>query len=159
MDTWLVLICLVVGKICAVDGPSAGSRGIRDPDLSRGDILRSMDYITKDSGKRYQQGDTGMVRDTDEGKPRFDLIIPEGIGYSETMLCRWAMLMTRGAEKYGERNWEKGAYPDAYHRARASALRHMLQWISGDTPEEDHSAAILFNVAAAEYYKAKGSRS
>ena len=96
-------------------------------------------------------GKTEMVRDTNDDKPRFDLIVPEGIPYSETMLYRWAMLMMRGAEKYGNRNWELGEYPDAFWRAQESAIRHMFQWLTQDSPEEDHAAAILFNVAAAEF--------
>ncbi len=56
-------------------------------------------YITKDSGKR-QQFDTGMQRDTQDGKPRFDLIAPLDLPYEEQMLTRWAKLMARGAAKY-----------------------------------------------------------
>jgi hypothetical protein len=33
------------------------------------------EYITKDSGER-QSFETGMVRDTQDGKPRIDLISP-----------------------------------------------------------------------------------
>lgn len=110
--------------------------------------------MTKDSGKRAQMGDTAMVRDTNEDKPRFDLLIPDGIPYEEQFLYRWAMLMARGAEKYGAKNWEQGEYPVAYWRAQESALRHMMQWIAGE-PDEDHAAAIAFNVMSAEYYRAK----
>lgn len=113
-----------------------------------------MNFTTKDSGKRIKMGKTEMVRDTNEGKARFDLLIPEGIPYGEQFLTRWAQLMARGAEKYGERNWELGEYPEAYWRAKESAMRHMVQWIAGDT-DEDHAAAIVFNVAAAEFFLTK----
>lgn len=56
-------------------------------------------FITKDSGKRTEFA-SGMVRDIDEGKPRFDLIRPLGVPYKAQMLTRFAELMARGAKKY-----------------------------------------------------------
>lgn len=58
-------------------------------------------YQTKDSGKR-EEYKSGMRRDTQEEKPRFDLILPEGQKYTETLIYRWAMLLYRGGVKYGE---------------------------------------------------------
>ena len=110
-----------------------------------------MKFITKDSGKR-QDYKSGMRRDLQEGKPRYDLCIPlEG----ESMFKRWAELMARGAEKYGERNWEKANSPEELARFKASAFRHFMQWFAGENPEEDHAAAIFFNVQCAEYVKQK----
>jgi hypothetical protein len=63
----------------------------------------------------------------------------------EIALERLAMLLGRGAKKYGDRNWELGIPVDVF---AASALRHMMQWLLGDTTE-DHAAAVLFNIAAA----------
>jgi hypothetical protein len=104
------------------------------------------EYVTKDSGKRLHYG-SGMVRDTQEGKPDYTLIEPK-------MLRRWAELMTRGAEKYGRRNWEQADSPEEYDRFLASGLRHHYQYLAGET-DEDHAAAVMFNLAAAEYVKAK----
>ena len=112
------------------------------------------DFVTKSSGIRQQVGNTAMVRDTSGGKPRFDLLIPEGIPYAGQFLTRWALLLERGARLYGERNWEAGEYPEAYDRARESAFRHLMQWMCGET-DEDHAAACAFNIAAAEFYRAK----
>ena len=56
-----------------------------------------MKFKTKDSGKRTSFS-TGMQRDTQEGKPRYDLVIAKSHKYD--MLTRWAELMARGAEKY-----------------------------------------------------------
>lgn len=100
-----------------------------------------MNYITKDSGKR-EEYESGMRRDSTDGKPDYTLIY-------EPMLTRWAELMTRGAEKYGRRNWELAKTQEELERFRASALRHMYQWLRGDR-DEDHAAAILFNISAAE---------
>jgi dATP/dGTP diphosphohydrolase, N-terminal len=103
-------------------------------------------YETKDSGQR-QQFETGMVRDIQTNKPRYDLV-------DWPMIRRWAELMQRGAIKYGEHNWKKAATQEELDRFRASALRHMVQWFNGDT-DEDHAAACFFNLAGAEMVKAK----
>lgn len=113
-----------------------------------------MRYVTKDSGKCVRVGSSEMVRDANDGKPRFDLLINEGIPYEDQFLTRWAQLMARGAGKYGERNFELGEYPEAYWRAKESASRHFIQWMSGDTGE-DHAAACVFNIASAEFYLAR----
>lgn len=100
------------------------------------------DFITKDSGAREQFG-SGMVRDTQNGKPRYDLCW-------KPLYKRWAELMGRGAEKYGENNWMAAAGEAEYNRFKASAERHLMQYLEGDTTE-DHAAAVVFNLAGAEY--------
>ncbi len=110
-------------------------------------------YTTKDSGKR-EEFPSGMRRDTQDGKPRFDLVVPKGVPYPAQMLTRWADLMARGANKYGDRNWEKGNGQDELVRAKASAFRHFMQWIC-DEDDEDHAAAVLFNVQQVEVLKWK----
>lgn len=114
------------------------------------------EFCTKDSGTR-EIYDSGMQRDTQAGKPRFDLIMPEGVPLDQTYLYRWAMLMTRGAEKYGDRNWENGNSEAEYRRAMASAFRHFMQWYAGVNDGEDHAVAVAFNIQAAEYFKYKRS--
>lgn len=111
------------------------------------------DYVTKDSGQRAEY-ESGMVRDTQAGKPRFDLIEPKGWPYEDQLVTRWAMLMARGAEKYNDRNWELGEGQEELDRAMASAERHLKQWKHGKT-DEDHAAAVCFNLNAAEFYKWK----
>src|ERR1019366_6187806 len=103
-------------------------------------------YETRDSGTR-EQFKSGMVRDTQSGKPRYDLI-------DRAFLKRWADLMARGAAKYGEENWRQAAGGEELKRFKASALRHMFQWLDGDTTE-DHAVAIAFNVSGAEMVKEK----
>lgn len=110
-------------------------------------------YETKDSGKRSEYT-SGMVRDTQEGKPRFDLLLPKGIPYEKQMLTRFAELMARGAEKYDERNWERAEGHEELERYYSSAMRHLIQWVSGEE-DEDHAAAIMFNVMAGEFVKFK----
>ena len=110
-------------------------------------------FITKDSGKR-QDYNSGMRRDLQDGKPMFDLITPKGQKFDDTLLYRWAMLMERGMTKYGLRNWEKANSVEELERFKSSAFRHFMQWISGEI-DEDHAAAILFNLNAVEYLKQK----
>jgi hypothetical protein len=90
-------------------------------------------FQTKDSGKR-EAFSTGSVRDSRDGKGRFDLISPIG-------LKRLAQLYERGAVKYGERNWEKGQKLGRY---LDSALRHLNDYRSGERTE-DHLAAVAWN--------------
>jgi len=107
------------------------------------------DFVTKDSGQRQAYG-SGMVRDVNTDKPAFDLIQPIGVAFEDQMLTRWANLMTRGAKKYGVRNWEKARTWREWARFRGSALRHFMQWYAG-MDDEDHAAAVFFNITAAEY--------
>lgn len=105
-----------------------------------------MDFVTKDSGAR-EQFVTGMVRDTQSDKPRYDLL-------DRPLLKRWAELMARGAVKYGENNWRKAATQVEMDRFDASLLRHVFQLLEGDR-SEDHGAAICFNVAGREMVREK----
>lgn len=90
----------------------------------------------KDSGAR-QLFQTGSVRDTPEGKGRYDLITPIG-------LRRLAVHYENGARKYGDRNWEKG---QPLRRYLESAIRHIYTFLDG-ARDEDHLAAAAWNVLA-----------
>ncbi len=93
---------------------------------------------------------SGMQRNSSEGKPRFDLIIPHWMPYEEQLLTRWASLMERGAREYSPRNWEEAETWEDHDRFVESAWRHFMLWICGDV-EEDHAAALMFNVQGAEF--------
>lgn len=110
-------------------------------------------YETKDSGKRAEF-DSGMVRDVNDGKPRFSLCLADGVPYEEQLLTRWAALMERGRIKYGLKNWQHADSQEELDRFRDSALRHMMQWICGED-DEDHAAAVCFNLMGAEYVQRK----
>lgn len=103
--------------------------------------MKKGNFITKDSGSR-QQFSTGAKRDIQDGKPRPDLISPHA-------LLRLGALLARGAEKYGERNWEMGM---PFSRFLASAHRHLLQFMAGDR-DEDHLAAVCFNIMAIIHFE------
>lgn len=93
-------------------------------------------FVTRDSGKR-EDFSSGAVRDTQDGKPRYDLIPPKG-------LKRVAELFARGAEKYEDHNWRKGM-PSS--RFMASMMRHAESYRRGER-DEDHIAAVVFNALA-----------
>jgi hypothetical protein len=112
-----------------------------------------MQYQTKDSGKRVDYK-SGMRRDTQEGKPDFALCLTDYLPYDRQLLTRWAALMSRGAQKYGRGNWQLADSPDELDRFKSSAFRHFMQWLCGED-DEDHSAAVLFNINAAESVKFK----
>jgi hypothetical protein len=103
-------------------------------------------YEVKDSGKRIEYS-SGMRRDVQDGKSDYTLIhIP--------FLTRLATHLTKGAVKYGENNWQLANSEEELKRFKKSALRHLFQWLSGDI-DEDHMAAVCFNLMAAEYVKEK----
>lgn len=94
-----------------------------------------------DSGKR-EQFETGAVRDTAEGKARPDLISP----YAQMRKGEW---LRKGAEKYDERNWEKGM---KIGRCIASLERHLQEYKMG-LINEDHLAAIAVNAEFIMHYE------
>lgn len=104
-------------------------------------------FVVKDSGER-RVFSGGMVRDTDQGKVRYDLVL------DGPMFKRYAVHLTKGAQKYEARNWMKAAGQEEADRFRQSALRHFIQWYNGET-DEDHAAAVWFNINGAEYVEGK----
>lgn len=115
-------------------------------DLCGKEITMSKQFITKDSGKR-EEFSSGMKRDIQNGKPRYDLL-------DRPMLRRWAELMARGAEKYGENNWQRAETRKELERFKASAFRHFMAWME-EMEDEDHASACFFNIAGVEMVKAK----
>lgn len=105
-----------------------------------------MKYQTKDSGKREEYA-SGMLRDTTEGKPRYDLIPHEP-------LKRLAELYARGAIKYGDNNWQLANSEEELARFKASAARHFHQWMN-DEQDEDHGIGATWNIFAHETIKEK----
>jgi len=89
-----------------------------------------------DSGKR-QEFSTGSVRDTNEGKGRYDLL-------PRIAIERLAQHFENGARKYSCNNWRKG---QPLSRYIDSALRHTFKLLAGWT-DEDHAAAAIWNLCA-----------
>lgn len=81
---------------------------------------------------------SGAVRDAHGGKGRLDLLPP-------CSLLRLSRLYEKGAEMYGEDNWQKGI---PLHSYIDSAIRHILKYQHG-CDDEDHLAAAAWNILCA----------
>jgi len=138
----------LAGSMCVTPGTANPSQTVRDESTQESGL--------KDSGKRVHFS-SGMVRDVEDDKPGFHFLIPKNIPYDAQMLTRVAEHLRKGAKKYSPRNWEKGNTDEEAERARESALRHMMQWINGET-DEDHAAAIISNVIFAETMQYKANQ-
>lgn len=86
--------------------------------------------------------ETGAHRDTDEGKGRPSLISP-------VLIHRLGILLQEGAEHYEADNWMRGM---PYRRTADSIIRHIFQWLAGDT-DEDHLAAVCFGAMCLMTYE------
>lgn len=65
----------------------------------------------------------------------------------ETMFLELSIHFEDGAQKYGERNWERGI---PIHCYIDSAIRHFLKWKRGDT-DEPHDRAFCWNIVCAHW--------
>jgi len=83
----------------------------------------------------------------DKGKERFDLlpVLP---------LMEVAQVYTMGAEKYEDRNWEKGM---KWSRIFAAMLRHAFKYWAGEVRDKEngqhHLASVVFNAFALMEYE------
>lgn len=88
-------------------------------------------------GRQHAVPAAGVKHDV--GKLRLDLIPPEAMRAMGDVL-------TYGADKYGDRNWEKGISAD---RVYAALLRHLLAWREGEATDPEsglpHLAHALTN--------------
>lgn len=107
----------------------------------------------KDSGERVSY-ESGMRRDVQDDKPDFTLFYVKGLPYEEQPLTLLAHHLRLGAEKYGRRNWEKANSEEELERFKSSAMRHLTQALCGEE-DENHLAAVLFNVIAWMYLENK----
>lgn len=103
-----------------------------------------MDYQLKQTGEKETFA-TGAQRDSQKGKPRYDLI-------PALSLRRVADLYTKGAEHYGDWNWAQGM---PFTRFLSSLYRHLQQFML-EEDDEDHLAAIVFNAMAIMYFQEEG---
>lgn len=104
-----------------------------------------MSSAINDGGSRISYGDGMAVREPTAGKGRYDLITPFGI----RRLAEWYEL---GAQKYADRNWEKGM---PFSRYVDSAKRHLDKFVMG-MEDEDHLAAAAWNILAIMHHEELG---
>lgn len=98
-----------------------------------------------DSGERISYGDGMAIREPSTGKGRYDLVSPFA-------MRRLAQHYENGAQKYADRNWEKGM---PFSRYVDSAKRHLDKYIMGMT-DEDHLAAASWNIFAIMHHQELG---
>jgi hypothetical protein len=95
------------------------------------------------TGELIKEGATKF----DKGKPRYDLIPP----YPMEAL---ATLYGIGADKYGDRNWEKGT---SWGRFFKALMSHAWKWWRGEIydPEDGqhHLIAVMWNAATLYEYE------
>lgn len=107
--------------------PTDGMKGVTPTDYA-------------DSG-RQDELPTGGRKD-DQGKLRIDLI-------PVSPFLETAKVFTVGAEKYGDRNWEKGM---SFCRCFAAMQRHAWAWMHGETRDlvdgQHHLSSVAFYALA-----------
>lgn len=97
-----------------------------------------------DGGARMTYNGGGM-REPSTGKGAYELVSP----FALERIAKWYEL---GAQKYADRNWEKGI---PFGRLIQSGLRHMIRWMQGRR-DEDHLAAVCWNVMAMMHFEETG---
>lgn len=83
------------------------------------------------------EASTTEGRKYDDGKLRFDLI-------PARPLLEIARVFTIGANRYGDRNWEKGI---AFGRIFAAMMRHAWAWRGGERNDPEDGQHHLASVA------------
>lgn len=90
----------------------------------------------EEQGKLERKAEGGSKFDGD--KLRMDLIPAEAI-------YAIARVLTYGAKKYGDRNWEEGL---SWSRPYAALLRHAIAWFHGEETDPESGLSHLDHVAA-----------
>ena len=85
--------------------------------------------------KAEQKDEPGKKHDA--GKPRLELLAPE-------MLFGTAEILTFGAKKYGDRNWEKGM---SWSRVFGGLMRHLWSWWLGMKADEETGKSHLWHAS------------
>ncbi len=90
----------------------------------------------------------------DSGKLRFDLLDHE-------FEAELADVLTHGAGKYADNNWQNANPPEAKRRYYAALRRHLLAYLRGEVTDPDsgkpHLACIGVNVMFLRWFQRNGS--
>lgn len=76
-------------------------------------------------------------RKNDDGKARYELLAPE-------FLDGTAQILTFGAAKYEDRNWEKGM---KWSRVFGAMMRHMWAWWAGQKLDPETGKSHLWHAS------------
>jgi len=100
-----------------------------------------------------QSSNSNVGKKNDDGKLRFDLLLPS---FEEDV----AEVLTYGAEKYGANNWQK--VEDAKNRYYAALRRHLNAWRQGEVSDSesglDHLAHAAANIMFLMYFEGNNER-
>lgn len=107
----------------------------------------SQPYVSQGEGHRESQ----------EDKPRFDLVISPNVAYEDQLWTRYAVWLGKGAAKYGEGNMRQLEGREAEQHAIAAAFRH-LHKVALEENDEDHTAAVIANLDIINDVRAKRDR-
>lgn len=111
-------------------------------------VERCMARISSDNWREEPEVHEGLK--FDNSKPRYDLIPPE---IEEAV----AKVLTFGASKYGDRNWEMGM---SWGRVYAAMRRHMAAWWAGEDKDAEtgmpHTWHAACCIAFLISYQARG---
>lgn len=91
---------------------------------------------------RIVTSSSGVNRSVPDGKPDFTLV-------DWDLIERVALHLGAHAAEKGRDNWRNAWTEDDLLRFRQSAWRHHVAWDRGDR-DEDHAAALVWNVGGAE---------
>lgn len=105
-----------------------------------------------DSGERVRYS-SGSLRDPATGKIKWSRIT------FGPMMRRWAQHLTTAEAKYpdptpGFPNFMLVETDEEFVRYKESAFRHFMSWFN-DEDDEDHAAAVFFNINGVEIIKDK----
>jgi len=97
------------------------------------------DMLSDEQQRIYDSlmGDTEGAKKSDDGKVRLDLLPVQP-------LLDIGQVLTFGADKYAERNWEKGF---DWSRPYAATLRHLFAWWSGEDKDPETGLSHLAHAA------------
>ena len=107
-----------------------------------------MAFETKNSWDNITHN-SWFIRENKEDKVDYTLIPTD-------MLKRVAELYTRGAKIYWRYNWANASGEEELLLYKQSAFRHFIQWQNWET-DEDHMAAVVFNLFWYEFCRNKSS--
>lgn len=92
---------------------------------------------TARAATREQQLVSGVGLKFDHDKPRYDLL-------PSLPLHDVALILTYGAQKYGDRNWENGIH---FSRLFAATMRHLWSWWRGEEHDSESGFSHLAHAA------------
>lgn len=121
------------------------SADVKEPaPVTCAEIERELDVLRAEQKRRAAAAipvnpdlDPNIGRKDDQAKIRYELIPPE-------FLDGTADILTFGAKKYGDRNWEKGM---AWSRVFGALMRHMWAWWRSEAGDPETGKSHLWHAA------------